>query len=873
MRIAVAIYALALFAFPRSMRRAHRGEMTMLFEQALHEARLLGVLAVVAAALRAYAEIVAAGLAERSATLARDLRYTWRTLLKAPLFTAVVIATFALAIGGTASVLAVVDGVMLRPLPWPDPDRLVELNQTLTMGGAPLCQRCSFPSYDVGTWKRANRTLAQLGEYEITPRVLGGTSPVRVSALRVDEDYFSTLGATPLLGRFMTAADRRAGAPPVAIVSARAWRERFGADLHVLGKRVVLDGVTMTIVGVVADGFADPTAFGLRGDGSLFWTPLPMPSRDPRVLSSGYVVARLRPGVTAAGAQADAQRLVELSRARTHDMLRGTPVVIPVRELLLGDVRPTMVLAVAAVLIVLAIACANVSSLLLARGATRRREVAVRAALGAGSARIVAQLLTETLVLALSGAALGIVFAGIALRAFVALGPREIPRLAQIGLDVRVLVVVAGVTILAALCAGLAPAFDLVRGDLDEALKGGERGGSDRRGTRLREGFVIAQVALALAVTVLGGLVARSLASYTQVDLGFQPHGLYVAAGKLPLMPPARRQATLDRIRAAVTALPGIERATISLSVPLQGYGTATMTVEGHHSALPFGDNLNVNDIDPAYFGTLGMAIQQGRAIDPHAQPRREAVVSEAFVHQYFPRGGVLGARIFDGTARNAASAHTVIGVVADVPIHALVDASEPVVYLRGGFGPMGPVLSSFMLTVRSPLPAATVRREIESAWRATLGENRLPEHIAAMDDVVALESARVRTVSVLLGLLGIVALTLAATGLYGVMAFSVERRTREIGIRMALGSSPGRVQALILRHGVMLAAIGVVAGVAVALALSRAVESFLYRVSTTDPLTYAAVALGLIVVASIASYIPARRATKVDPMQALRYE
>jgi putative ABC transport system permease protein len=872
-RLALALYALAVLAFPRTMRRAHRGEMTALFEQSLRDARLHGALATAATALRAYCEIVAAGIAERGATLARDLRYTWRTLLKAPLFTAVVIATFGLAIGGTTSVLAVVDGVMLSPLPWPNADRLVVLNQRLTMGGTPLCVRCSFDSFDVDTWKRLNHTFLQIGEYSEASRVLGGTVPVRVAAMRVDEGYFPALGATPMLGRFVTAGDRRVGAPPVAVISAAAWRTRSGADPHVLGERVVLDGVTVTIVGVAADGFADPTVTALRGDGSLFWTPLALPSSDPRSLSSADVIGRLRPGLAVAAAGSDVQRLIDVSRARTRNALHGTPVLTSVREMLLGDVRPTMVLAVAAVLIVLAIACANVSSLLLARGATRRREIAVRTALGAGNARIVAQLLTETLALALCGAVLGVVLAGVALHAFAVFGPREIPRLTQVGLDLRVLAVVAGVTIVAALCAGLAPAFDLARGDVDEALKGGERGGSDRRGTRLREGFVTAQVALALAVVVLGGLVARSLVAYTRTDLGFAPHGLYAAAGKLPPMSLAQRQGALDRLRGRVAALPGIEHVTISDTVPLRGYGTYTMSVEGHHPATPFGDILYFDDVDPAYFATLGMALTQGRGFDPRAQPRREAIVSQAFVRQYFAHGSVLGARIFDGVGHTAESAHTIVGVVADVPIHSLVDAPQPVVYLRGDFAPMVPAFTSFMLTVRSPLSVATVRREIDSAWSSALGTNHLPEHAGSMDEVVSVESARVRTVSILLGLLGVVALTLAATGLYGVMAFSVERRTREIGIRMALGSSPGRVLRLMLRRGILLAAIGVVAGFAVSLALSRSVEPFLYRVSTTDPPTYAAVALGLIVVASIASYIPARRATKVDPMQALRYE
>jgi putative ABC transport system permease protein len=868
MRVASAVFALMLYAFPRAIRRAHRGEMLALFEQTLSDARGRGPGAVVATALRQYGEVLAAGLTDRAGTFVRDLRYAARTLARLPGFTFVVIVTFALGIGATATVAAVVVGVLVRPLPYAHPERLVVLSQTLSLRGHVMCSHCVFGQRDLDAWKRAARTLESIGESTWATRVLGGANPVQLSGKTVDQDYFATLGMRPLLGRSIVADDRRPGAAPVALISAALWHSRFASDPRMVGSRIRLDGRLTSIVGVASADFLDPDRRALRGDGASFWLPLSLPPSGASDLQRAvFAVARVRHGIPSSAVTAEISLLSERAAHLSGNLLTGTVLVEPLRESLLGDVRPTLLLATLAVLAVLVIACANVSSLLLARGAARRREIAIRFALGAGRSRIVAQLLTETVALAAAGAALGVALAALALRGVIALRPYDLPRIDTARLDPAVLAGVVAATVVAAVAAGLVPALDLARPDLDDALKGGERGGSDRRGDRMREGFVVAQIALALAVVVFGGLVARSAAAYARLELGFTPAGVYVAQGRSrPEIAPAVRAARVARLRAAVAALPGIEDVTVSGTTPLGDVMTGTLSVPGHAASSPMGDVVRLDTIDAAYFRTLRIPLRSGRTVDERASG--EAVVSAEFARTYFPRGNALGARFYDGTLRDAANTHTIVGIAADVPTDSVTARPLPFAYLGRDAGSF----PFFDLTVRSSLPAASVRRELESAWTA-LGPDQLPLSVQPMDDIVAKESAGVRTVGVLLAALGALALALATTGLYGLIAFSVARRTREIGIRIALGSSRARVLRIVVARGVRLALAGVVLGVAVALASSRSVEPFLYGVSAVDPLTYACVAGALALVALIASYVPARRATKIDPMRALRYE
>lgn len=790
--------------------------------------------------------------------LLQDVSYTARSLRKSPGFALVVVLTLALGIGANAAIFSVIDAVLLRPLPYPNAERIVSISSTSPGGDMKVADAPS-----IGLWAERARSFEAFAAYgRAGANFSGAAAPERLSGARVTADFFRVLDARPELGRTFGPDEAAESAEQVVILGDAVWRRAFGADPGVLGRTVRLDGESVTVVGVMPAGFDFPV-------GAEYWRPLALPAADGPGFFYFAALARLHPGVPATAAQTE---LTELRRnagdvlpASLHSPSVGVRV-ITLHERLHGELRPALLVLLAGVGCVLFIACANVANLHLARGTRRRREFAVRVALGASRGRIVRQLLIESLLLALAGAALGLLIPLYGLDLFVRLGPEALTQAPEIVVDRRVLTFSLVAALLTAVAFGLVPSLAASRAMPHDALRDGNSATGGRR-ARSRRLLVSAQLALALVLMTGAILFARSFAAFRSVDPGFHASGVLTAHVALPRAqyPGAETWSAFHReLLEQIRALPGVEAATISDVVPLSGF----------RMTLPFapaggaGDEHTIASaaVGAGYFATFGIPLLAGREFLDHDQPGTPpvAVLSESLARLAFPDRPAVG-EVFEFGGET----YMVVGVVGNA--RQLPDATAPLPIAYTSFTQAG--ASPFAtLALRARSDPHLLVRSLERAVH-TIDPEQPIYRIRMLEEELDRAIAPRRFQALLLGSFAALALGLAGSGLYALVAYLVSQRTRELGVRMALGAGQGRVLRLVLRDVMLLSAGGIAIGLVTAFGLARATASLLYGVSPYDPLTFAGAALGLAAVAALASWIPARRATRMDPMAALRAE
>jgi len=811
-------------------------------------------------------------------TLVHDLRYAIRTLRRAPAFAAIAILTLALGIGANTALFSVVNGVLLDPLPYPAPNRLVAVfGTTPGVDHSPI----SYPNFL--DWQRDTRTLSSLALYHNEDyNFTGAGEAERVSGYMVSASFFPTLGVRPMLGRAFRREDDVAGAAPVAVLGGGFWRRRFGASPAVIGSAIDLNGTAYTVIGVMRPDF---TFYGRDRD---VYTPIGQ-WNDPTfldrqaVFSSG-MVGRLAPGVTLAQATADMQSVARHLAAEYPEADKGVGASLTsLQEDQVGSVQPVLLVLLGAVGFLLLIACANVANLLLARAAGRSRELAIRVALGAGAGDVARQLLAESLLLAAAGGAAGLLVAEWGVHAVLGTLPAALPRTSAIALDARVLAFTVGISLLAGILFGLAPALKASRINLQDVLKEGGRGSSGAR-HRLQRTFVAAQVSMALVLLVGAGLMMRSLAALWRVDPGFDPGHAVTFSLSLPASYATASADTRARLRAfdaKMLTLPGVDAVSATLgSRPMVHNSTESFWVEGRPKPA------NLNDMPQALFylaedgfqRAMGVRLERGRFITPQDDERAPTVIviDSVFAHTYFPNEDPIGRRVHLATFGVEAE---IVGVVDHVRQWGLdADAASaveaqfyfPFMQLPNKIMRLAATGVAVVLRTRGD-PAAVmgpVRRAV-----AQLDPRDVIYNVSTMRDVLANSLAARRFLMVLLGVFAALALVLACVGIYGVVSYLVGQRTNEIGVRMALGAQRADVLRLVVGDGARMALAGAAAGAVAALAVTRLMAHQLFGVTAHDPLTFTAVALLLMLVAIAACYVPARRATNVDPVVALRNE
>jgi len=805
----------------------------------------------------------------------RDLRYGARTMLRAPGFTATAVMALALGIGANAAIFSVVNAVLLRPLAYNEPERLV----TLLHGGSNPVAVANYID-----WRDQSRSFEAVAAAEYwTPNLTGIDNPEHLWGLKVTQNLFPMLGVEPLLGRWFVPGEDRAGAEHEVILGYSLWQRRFAGDRNVLGKTVALDGEAYTIVGVMPSDFKFAPFWATRAE---LWVPDAFGDRIfKRTGNSLRVFARLNPGVTLAQARAE----METITARLEQQYPGTNrevEVTPLRENVVGKIEAPLLVLLCAVGFVLLIACANVAHMLLARAAAREKEIAVRTALGAGRIRLVRQFLTENLLLSAVGGCAGLLLAIWGIHALVALSPASIPRVGTVTVDARVLLFLFGITALTSVVFGLAPAMRASAVNLGDTLKESGRGSSDGiRRNRLRGFLVASEVALALILLVGAGLMIRSFVALESVDPGFNPHNvlsMVVSVAGSQEADPNRRPIFYQQLLERVRAIPGVQAAGGINHLPLFGdlWGWP-FTIEGRPALRP-GESAGgvYRIITPGYFDAMRLPVVQGRDISEadNATAPGVVIINQRAADRYWPGENPLGQRIsFDIGTANPPTWLTVVGVVKNAKQGDWAARPMPEVYLATFQNSeyLSSTLSSYAyitLVVRAAGDPGAMTDAVKNVvWSF---DHNLPiSQITTMDAQVAYANAVPRFEMVLLGVFAFVALALAAVGIYGVISYSVSRRTHEIGIRISLGASRTQVLLLVVKQGMALAFAGSAAGVVGALWLSRLMGGLLYDVPPNDPITFAAVAILLMIVALAASYIPARRAMRVDPMVALRHE
>ncbi len=810
-------------------------------------------------------------------TLWQDLRYGARMLGKSPVFTAIAVLTLALGIGANTAIFSVVNGVLLQPLPYEEPERLVMVWNELTKEGLP---QLWFSEPELIDYRERQQSFEGMAAFSGGGGNLTGRGePLRVTAANVSANFFPLLRVDALLGRTFTPEEDTPGNDRVIVLEHGFWQRRFGGDPAIIGETVSLSDNPYTVIGVMPSGFAFP-------DGTVdLWTPLAI-AANPRKRGSHYlrVLARLKSGVTFEQASADMHNIAKQMEQDYPDYYRPdrawNTYLIPLHESEVGEVRPALLVLLGAVGFVLLIACTNVANLMLARAAVREKEVAIRAALGAGRLRIVRQLLTESVLLALVGGAAGLLLAFWSLRVLVALGPENLPRLEEIGIDAGVLGFTLGIALLTGIVFGLVPALHASKPDLHDALKEGGRSAAGAAHHRLRGLLVVSEVALSLVLLIGAGLMIKSFYRLLQVDPGYRTENVLTFRLSLPSARYAEDHQVLGfyrRLQEKVAALPDVRAAGAVSHLPLGGaYSSGSVFVE---ELPPNSPNRSFGYFEadrrlatPGYFRAMGMNLLMGRLLEEsdHAEAPLVTAVDESFARRAWPaEPNPIGKRVaVNQTPDGEPLWRTVVGVVRHVKNYGLdVEGREQIYFPHAQFP-----ISTMFVTVRTggdPVVAqAAVRNQV-----AALDPSLPLFNVATMEERLAESVAQPRFNVLLLGIFAAVALVLAAVGIYGVMSYSVGQRTHEIGIRMALGAQPGDILRLVVGRGMVLALIGVAVGLAGSFALTRFLESLLFGVSATDPATFAGVALLLAAVALLACYLPTRRATRVDPLVALRYE
>jgi putative ABC transport system permease protein len=811
-------------------------------------------------------------------TAAQDVRYALRALRASPGFTAVAAAMLALGIGANTAIFSAVSAVLLQPLPFPEADRLVLLWTNFTNVGGP--GRSEVSPGDFSSWRDRNASFSGVAGYAIDNYTLTGAGePGKYTGVRTTGNLFEVLGMQPLLGRTLTAADDRPDAPAVVVLDERVWRTRFAADLAIVGRAVRLNGLPHTVAGVVPADFRFPNK-----DASL-WVPARFTAAELQ-LRSGYfmyVVGRLKAGVALAQAQADMDILSrQLGREFPQSNGRTGATVAALHEHLTRGIRPTMALLLAAVGVVLLIAGANLANLLLTRGTSRLREVAVRQALGATYWRVTRQLVTENAVLAVIGAALGVVLAVPLLRYLARLTPSALPESATPALDVSVLAFTAVITMLVVLAFGAAPAFAAARVDLERAIRTGGGRGATGRG-RLRQALVVAEIALTVVLLVAAGLLLRSYANVLAADPGFNPRNLLVVETSLPpskYQQTARRDAFYRAVTERVAAIPGVTATGFANYPPLVFKGGRVFIGAEGEPPPESGHLARYMALDravtPGYLPALGVPIIRGRDFDARdAQSGVPvAIVNRTLADRRWPNQDPIGRRIKFGPANVPGLWLTVVGVVGDVKQTALDARFEPEVYLPSnqGGGVVPPFLWPQHLIVRTAGDPRGYASAVRNAvW--SVDPEQAASNIRTMDDVFDAELRDRNTQLTLVAAFAILALVMASVGLYGVLSYSVAQRLRDIGVRVALGAGRATVVVETLRGALLLASVGIALGLGVAVGVSRVLQAWLFEVTPLDATTFAATATLLALMALLASAIPAARGASVDPVRVLRAE
>lgn len=804
-------------------------------------------------------------------TLLQDLRYGARMLLARPGFTTIAVLTLALGIGANTAIFSLVDAVLLRPLPFREPERLAIVWEDATSIGFP---RNTPAPANFADWKSQNRVFEDMAAlnwqgYNLTE----DGEPERVEAQAVTANFFSLLGVKPELGRPFSQEEDQPGRNSVVLVSHGLWQRRFGGDPALVGREILLNGQKRTVVGVM------PAGFQFLGKDTGLWVPIAFSPGQLANRNGHYltVVARLKPGVTIAQAGADIAGISERLRRDYPQQNFGLgSQVISLREQLAGDVRLALIVLLVAVGFVLLIACANIANLLLSRGATRHREIAVRSALGAGRGRILRQLLTESVLLAAAGGIAGLIFASWSFSFLKQIIPDSMSLNATVGIDARVFGFTLLLSLLTGIVFGLAPALQAAKVDLNEALKlSGGRSGTGTGHRRMRGALIVTEVALALVLLVGAGLLIQTFVRLRALDIGLNPENVLTLRTTLPLGKYgelAKRTAFYQQVLERVRSLPGVVSAGYTTAVPLTWKGgTNSFTVEGHEPGP--GQDANFRQVTPGYMEAIGIRLREGRYLtdkdDSQSQP--VAIINATMARQYWQGENALGRR-FKNDGDEAGRWFTVVGVVGDVKEMGLEAPAKPEMFFP--YQQLGGTLWNIprdliVRTTGDPLSITPALRQ--AIW--SVDSAQPISNIRTMDEILAEEVAQRRVGMTMLVAFAALALLLASLGIYGVISYSVTQRTQEIGIRMALGASRGDVLRLVMTDGLRLAAAGVAIGLGAAFAMTRLMAGLLYGVSASDPRTLVVVTVLLTAVALLACYVPARRATKVDPMIALRYE
>ena len=817
--------------------------------------------------------------------LAGDLKHAVRALRRSPGFAATAIAALALGIGANTAIFSVVNTVLLQPLSYPQPDRLVALMRHFPDGDG---NSTSIPKFMV--WREQRQVFQAVAAYDFAGpgiNLTGGDRPEQVKGIHASADYFAVFGAPLALGRAYTPEEDRPNGLHVVVISNGLWRSRYAGDPAIIGKTIELTGDPYEVIGVLGATFkSDPPAD--------IWMPL---QADPNSTNQGHYLlcaARMRPGVTVDQAKAAMKLSAEEFRRKFPGPLMDkseSATAVPLRDTVVAQVRLALLILLGAVGFVLLIACANVANLLLARATLRKREIAIRAALGAGRRRIIYQLLTESVLLALVGGALGLAIGFVGVRALLAANPVDIPRIgehgAAIALDWRVLVFTLGVSLLTGILFGLIPAFNASRTDLSLTLKeSSSRSGSGFRQNKARSILVVTEMALALILLVGAALLIRTFAVLRSVKPGFDPHNVITMEMSLSGTRFAKTAGVAQAVRDVeqrVGAMPGVDSIAVTCCLPLTGGVDLPFTIAGvPPTEGPYNGDVQWRNVSPQYFQVFRIPLLRGRTFTVRDGAGSDGVVmiSEAMAKKFWPKGDAVGAVITIGHGLGPEfeeAPRQVIGIVGDVRDEGLDSDPAPIMYL-----PVPQVVDGITALESRVLPMSWVIRTKVAPFSLSLDLQRelrvatggLPvAHIRTMDQVVGESTARSDFNTMLLSTFAGVALLLAAIGIYGLMAYSVQQRTQEIGIRMALGASPENVRKMVVWQGMRLAGIGVVIGVGSALGLTRFMAGLIYGVKTWDPGVFVSVAVALGAVSWLATYVPARRASRVDPMVSLRYE
>jgi predicted permease len=811
-------------------------------------------------------------------TLSQDLRYALRMFRKSPGFAVIAVLTLALGIGANTTLFSVVKGVLLNPLPYPYPEQLAAV-----FGSTPGFEQGPIVYLNFLDWQRQTRAFSSISVYRNQDYNVTGTAEAeRLSGYMISAGFFSTLGVQPVLGRTFRTDDDQLGAEPVVLLGGGLWTRKFGSSPSVIGKSLTLNGTSYLVVGVI------PRRFTFYGHDRDVYTPIGQwndPSfRDRRISVSAHAIGRLKPGVTLSQAQADMDVVA-------HNLAAAFPVadknvgitLVSMKEDIVGNVQPFLLVLLAAVGFLLLIACANVANLLLARSMSRSREFAVRAALGAGHLRIIRQLLVESLLLAGLGGTLGLLFAFFGTKAVLNTLPGTLPRVEEIALDGPVLLFTLGLSLFAAIVFGLAPALKGSRVNLGEILGEGGRGAIGTR-HRLQRIFVAVEVALALVLLIGAGLMLRSLSALWRVNPGYNPSHAVTFNLSMPAAPTttsAETRARLRRFDNKMRSIPGVQAVSVTL-------GSRPMI---HDSFLPFwieGRPKPANDnempqamfylVEAGFEQAMGMTLERGRFVAPHDNENAPVVIDidDVFARSWFPHENPIGKRV-NLTQFNVQA--EIVGVVGHIrqwgpglDPKSAVEAQFYYPFMQLPEKLMRMAANGVAVVLRTDGDPAAVMGPVRRAVKQ-IDSREVIYGTQTLDEVVAGSLAARRLTMVLLGIFAAMALLLSCIGIYGVISYAVGRRTREIGVRMALGAQREDVMRMVLWEGLRMALTGVAAGTAAALALTRLMASQLFGVSAQDPLTFAAIVIVLTLVALLACYLPARRAVRVDPMIALRYE